>query len=53
MSCAGRCSEKKSSFPRRRSIVLAGLALAGAGNTLGLGEWWGGTKLVRRFPILK
>ncbi|GAA3789934.1 DoxX family membrane protein [Sphaerisporangium flaviroseum] len=35
------------------TIVLAGLALAGAGNTLGIGEWWGNTQLVRRHPILK
>ncbi|MDH2425379.1 hypothetical protein [Sphaerisporangium sp. TRM90804] len=35
------------------AVVLAGLALIGAGNTLGLGEWWGRTDLVRRYPILK
>ncbi|GAB3159720.1 hypothetical protein [Microbispora hainanensis] len=35
------------------AIVLAGLALAGAGNTLGLGKAWAATPLVRRFPILK
>ncbi|TQS28219.1 hypothetical protein [Microbispora sp. KK1-11] len=35
------------------AIVLAGLALAGAGTTLGLGTWWAATPLVRRFPILK
>jgi thiosulfate dehydrogenase [quinone] large subunit len=35
------------------AIVLTGLTLAGAGNTLGLGEWWGKTSLVRRHPILK
>ncbi|GII61041.1 hypothetical protein Skr01_11260 [Sphaerisporangium krabiense] len=35
------------------AVVLAGLALAGAGDTLGLGGWWGRTAIVRRFPILK
>jgi len=32
--------------------VLLGLALVGAGNTLGLGRWWTQTTLVRRFPWL-
>jgi thiosulfate dehydrogenase [quinone] large subunit len=35
------------------ALVLAGLALVSAGNTLGLGKWWGNTKLVRSHPILK
>ncbi|GLX01387.1 hypothetical protein [Microtetraspora sp. NBRC 16547] len=35
------------------AIVLAGLALVNAGDTLGLGRWWGGTALVKRYPILK
>ncbi|GAA4592257.1 DoxX family membrane protein [Planotetraspora phitsanulokensis] len=35
------------------AVVLAGLALAGAGDTLGIGGWWRHTALVRRFPILK
>jgi thiosulfate dehydrogenase (quinone) large subunit len=35
------------------ALVIAGLALAGAGNTLGLGEWWGDKEIVRRHPILK
>ncbi|WP_067138501.1 hypothetical protein [Microtetraspora malaysiensis] len=34
-------------------VVIAGLALANAGDTLGIGRWWGGTALVQRFPILK
>ncbi|MET9338954.1 hypothetical protein [Nonomuraea sp. NPDC003804] len=35
------------------TIVLIGLAMAGAGNTLGLGTWWGGLDIVRRNPYLK
>lgn len=35
------------------AIVLVGLALVSAGDTLGLGRWWGQTALVKRFPILK
>ena len=35
------------------AIVLIGLALANAGNTLGLGKAWAATPLVRRLPILK
>lgn len=35
------------------AVVLIGLALAGAGETLGLGRWWGNTALVRRLPILR
>lgn len=34
------------------ALVLVGLALAGAGNTLGLGRRWAQTSLVRRFPWL-
>lgn len=34
------------------AIVMIGLALAGAGRTLGLGRWWERTTLVRRFPWL-
>lgn len=34
------------------ALVLVGLALVGAGNTLGLGRWWTQTSLVRRFPWL-
>jgi thiosulfate dehydrogenase [quinone] large subunit len=33
--------------------VLVGLALTQAGDTLGLGRWWGGTALVRKAPWLK
>ncbi|GIH81508.1 hypothetical protein [Planobispora longispora] len=35
------------------AIVLVGLALAHAGDTLGIGAWWGKTALVKRLPILK
>ncbi|MFD1501371.1 hypothetical protein [Streptosporangium lutulentum] len=35
------------------AVVLAGLALTGAGDVLGVGAWWGRTSLVRRLPILK
>jgi thiosulfate dehydrogenase (quinone) large subunit len=35
------------------SIVLVGLALTRAGDTWGLGGWWGRTPLVRRYPILR
>jgi thiosulfate dehydrogenase [quinone] large subunit len=34
------------------AFVLVGLALAGAGNTLGFGRMWTKTSLVRRFPWL-
>ncbi|WP_283137639.1 hypothetical protein [Rhizohabitans arisaemae] len=34
-------------------LVLIGLALAGAGDTWGLGRWWSGTDPVRRLPLLK
>jgi thiosulfate dehydrogenase [quinone] large subunit len=35
------------------ALLVVGLALVGAGDTLGLGRWWGQTSLVRRFPVLK
>jgi thiosulfate dehydrogenase [quinone] large subunit len=34
-------------------VVIIGLALVGAGDTLGLGKWWSNTTLVRKYPILK
>jgi thiosulfate dehydrogenase [quinone] large subunit len=34
------------------ALVLAGLALIGAGNTLGLGRWWTQTSLVKRHSWL-
>jgi thiosulfate dehydrogenase [quinone] large subunit len=35
------------------AIVLIGLAIAGAGDTVGLGAWWKNTALVKRLPILR
>ncbi|MFB9831946.1 hypothetical protein [Actinoallomurus acaciae] len=35
------------------ALVVVGLALVGAGDTLGLGGWWSRTRLVQRFPVLK
>jgi thiosulfate dehydrogenase (quinone) large subunit len=34
-------------------VLLAALALLGAGRYLGLGDWWNRTTLVRRLPFLK
>jgi thiosulfate dehydrogenase [quinone] large subunit len=34
------------------ALLLIGLALVGAGNTLGIGRWWTRTNLVRRFAWL-
>jgi len=35
------------------AMVLIGLALGLAGDTLGLGKWWASTSLVKRFPVLR
>jgi thiosulfate dehydrogenase (quinone) large subunit len=35
------------------AVVLVGLALVSAGDTLGFGRIWGNTRLVRTYPILK
>jgi thiosulfate dehydrogenase (quinone) large subunit len=35
------------------ALLLIGLALEHAGDTLGLGRWWGRTRLVRRLPMLR
>jgi len=35
------------------AIVLAGLAMNGAGTTWGLGAWWATTPMVRRYPFLR
>lgn len=34
------------------ALVLVGLALVGAGNTLGLGRWWAQTEIVKRYGWL-
>lgn len=34
-------------------VLLAALALLGAGRYLGLGDWWNRTTLVKRLPVLK
>lgn len=35
------------------AIVLIGLALSGAGRTLGLGQWWSKLAAVRKYPVLE
>ena len=35
------------------ALVLVGLALTDAGDTLGLGRWWSRTPLVRKVPALR
>jgi thiosulfate dehydrogenase [quinone] large subunit len=35
------------------TLLIVGLALTSAGDTLGMGHWWRNTRLVRSFPILK
>jgi uncharacterized membrane protein YphA (DoxX/SURF4 family) len=35
------------------ALLIVGLALVSAGDTLGLGRWWARTPLVKRLPILK
>ncbi|MBC6463067.1 DoxX family membrane protein [Actinomadura sp. HBU206391] len=35
------------------ALLVVGLALVSAGDTLGFGRWWSETGLVRRFPVLK
>jgi thiosulfate dehydrogenase (quinone) large subunit len=35
------------------AVILAGLAYAGAGRYLGLGNWWRKTELVRKYPFLQ
>lgn len=34
------------------ALVLLGIACAGAGDFIGLGKWWKGTALVKRYPFL-
>lgn len=35
------------------AVIMLGLAVANPGYRIGLGRWWGGTRLVKRFPILE
>ena len=35
------------------ALLIVGLALVSAGDTLGLGRWWGKTPLVQRAPYLR
>jgi thiosulfate dehydrogenase (quinone) large subunit len=35
------------------ALLIVGLALSAAGDTLGLGRWWSSTSLVKRLPVLK
>lgn len=35
------------------AVVLIGLALASAGDTLGIGAWWSRTAVVQKYPVLK
>lgn len=35
------------------ALVLVGLALVHAGDTVGIGRWWARTPLVRRVPVLR
>ena len=35
------------------ALLIIGLALTKAGDTIGLGRWWGETQLVRRYPVLR
>lgn len=35
------------------ALMIVGLVLTNAGDTLGFGRWWGETTLVKRLPVLK
>ena len=35
------------------AVIMLGLAIANPGYGLGLGRWWGRTKIARRLPILE
>ena len=35
------------------AVIMLGLAIANPGYHLGLGRWWGKTKLVKKFPVLE
>ena len=34
-------------------VIMLGLAIANPGYGLGLGRWWGRTRLARRLPVLE
>lgn len=35
------------------ALTVVALALLNAGNTWGLGRWWGSTKIVKEYPVLR
>ena len=35
------------------AVIMLGLAIANPGYSLGLGRWWGKTRLVKKFPALE
>ena len=35
------------------AVILLGLAVANPGHRLGLGRWWGKTRLVKKFPVME
>lgn len=35
------------------ALLMAGLALVNAGDTVGIGKWWSQTALVRKYPVLR
>ena len=35
------------------AVIMLGLAIANPGYRLGLGRWWGKTRLVNKFPVLE
>ncbi len=35
------------------AVIMLGLAVANPGYRIGLGRWWGRTRLVKRFPVLE
>lgn len=35
------------------ALIMLGLAIANPGYSLGLGRWWGKTRLVKKFPVLE
>ena len=35
------------------ALIMLGVAIANPGYRLGLGHWWGRTRLVNKFPVLE